>query len=368
MIVLGGGPAGCAAALSLYGRGIENVLIVERSDYSTPRVGESLPPETISLLNALGIGEEFEREGHEKCTGSVSSWGSDEPGYNDFLFNPGGPGWHLDRIAFDRFMARMAEQKGLELRRSNTFVEAGENPDGSHRLFFQDREGKSWSASTPFVVDATGNRSLFAKSKGSQTYLYDKIYFIYGFFELDPDSSFGKMTLLEATEHGWWYGARLPENRLVVAFGCGIEQIRNLKLNQWENWLNHLTETKHLSQNLSGAKFDPGSLITTMAPSFCLDRVYGEDWIAVGDAASGYDPISSQGVYKAIHSAIAGTEALCDYMENGDVNRLKSFQELVQDRFETFIKNRNYFYSMETRWPDSAFWKDRRGASLGENG
>lgn len=44
------------------------------------------------------------------------------------------------------------------------------------------------------------------------------------------------------------------------------------------------------------------------AESSRLDRAAGEDWLAVGDAASAWDPLSSQGVYRAL---VTGLEASC---------------------------------------------------------
>ena len=113
--ILGGGPAGCATALALRQQGISRILVVESGFYQNIRVGESIPPDTRVLLEKLGIWSDFLKEEHEPCLGSCSSWGHDRLGYNDFLFNPHGNGWHLDRRRFDALLARKAEETGVTL-------------------------------------------------------------------------------------------------------------------------------------------------------------------------------------------------------------------------------------------------------------
>ncbi len=54
VVILGGGPAGCATALALRRRGVSGILIVEAGDYNTIRVGESIPPDTRLLLGRFG--------------------------------------------------------------------------------------------------------------------------------------------------------------------------------------------------------------------------------------------------------------------------------------------------------------------------
>jgi len=103
VVVLGGGPAGCAAAIALRQHEVDRVLVVEAGHYEAERIGEGIPPDTRTLLQRLGVWNEFLKEGHDACLGSCSSWGTAELGFNDFLFNPLGNGWHLERKRFDFF-------------------------------------------------------------------------------------------------------------------------------------------------------------------------------------------------------------------------------------------------------------------------
>ena len=90
-----------------------------------------------------------------------------------------------------------------------------------------------------------------------------------------------------------------------------------------------------------------------------LERVVGAGWLAVGDAASVYDPISSQGIYKALSNGLAAAQVVAADFQ-GNTSMLEEYQQLMGARFQDYLQNRNYFYDLEKRWPDSPFWQKRR--------
>ena len=85
--VVGGGPAGCAAAISLARLG-RRVALLERTSYGAARVGETLPPAVQPLLRELGVWERFLADGHAPAPGLVVRWGGAEPYETDHIFNP----------------------------------------------------------------------------------------------------------------------------------------------------------------------------------------------------------------------------------------------------------------------------------------
>lgn len=357
--ILGGGPAGCAAAMTLRQFGVDDILLVESGDYDATRVGESIPPDTRRLLESLNLFDAFVAEGHDVCFGSCSSWGSDELGYNDFLFNPYGNGWHLDRKRFDAFLGRSAADRGIEMRRRTTFLRGARATDGFQLTLRSDAsETGEEIIHSDFVIDATGFHAAFAQGMGATKRFHDRLICIYGFFE-NTTSSFTQLTMLEAAEYGWWYGARLPGNRLTAAVATDPDILKIRDLNRHQGWVEALAGTRHLGPALEGCPLDRESIRAWPAHSFLLDHPVGDGWLAVGDAASVYDPISSQGIYKGLSTGIRGGEALAAYIE-GDTTALNGYGAAVARDFELYLTNRNYFYNLEKRWPDSMFWARRR--------
>lgn len=358
VVVLGGGPAGCATAIALSRRGISNILLVESSRYEISRIGETVPPDTRLLLDQLGILADFLAEKHEPGLGSCSSWGADELGYNDFLFNPLGNGWHLDRRRFDLFLAAKVKECGAEVRTGTKFVAGERTGSDGFSLRLAGDDGHTETVSAKFVVDATGQHASFACRMGARKLFLDRLTCVVGFFQLPAAASFSRLTMLEAVVYGWWYTARLSDGRLAVAVACDPEFMRLAGLNERDNWLAHLKETIHLSRELEGCAYLEESLSVCTAPSFLLDKAAGHRWLAVGDAASAYDPISAQGIYKALSSGLQAAEVVAAFLK-GQTDELGDYESSVASRFGVYLENRNYFYGVERRWPDAPFWKRR---------
>jgi flavin-dependent dehydrogenase len=354
--IVGGGPAGCAAALALAGAGVDGVQLIEAGDYSRQRVGESLPPDTRLLFTRLGLWDQFRQQQHDPCLGSCSAWGSDELGYNDFLSNPQGHGWHLDRRRFERWLADAAQARGVELRTCTRLSNVEANGSG-YRLELRGQHNEYLHAD--YVIDASGAHTRFARLVGARPIELDQLICVYGFFTSPAQATNSRLTLLEATEYGWWYRATLPDGQLCIALACDQLGLRQLQAGEWRRWLNLLADTRHTASNLQGYGFEPGSMLTSPATSYRLDRVVGQNWLAVGDAASSFDPLMARGIHKALEDGIAAAEAIVGWF-HGDASAAERHARQIEQRYREFREMRSYLYAQEQRWPQSSFWQARQ--------
>lgn len=365
VVILGGGPAGCATALSLLAQGVapESLLVVEASHFERERIGESLSPDTRRLLDALGVLPAFLAQGHEPCYGSASSWGGDELGYNDFMFHPYGNGWHLDRRRFDAWLAAEVEVRGVALRTGLRFLKILEQ--GASRVVLalgvpgEIRE----QVCARFVVDATGRRSLYARRMGARQRELDMLVSVAAFFTLSESSSFAKLTFLEAVEYGWWYTARLPNQRIATAVATAHALYKERRFDHPRVWLEALAQTRYVAGVLTECELVADSFSACTVPSFVLQPVYGGRWLAVGDAASAYDPISSRGIFNALSDGLTGGRAIAAHLA-GEPTALSEYQAHLEARFEEYARQRAYFYDQERRWSDAPFWSGRRSRTL----
>jgi 2-polyprenyl-6-methoxyphenol hydroxylase-like FAD-dependent oxidoreductase len=353
--IVGGGPAGAATALSLRAHAPAlSVVLIEASDYEAVRIGETLPPPARSLLAHLGVWDEFQAHGHRAVYGTSAAWGGARPLDNDFIYMPAHTGWHLDRAAFDAMLAGAAQRQGATVLRQT-------------RLRDSQRAGDAWqltlstgeSLSARFLVDATGGAAAVARRCGARFVEDDQLVGIAGFF----DASHGDpSTLVEAFEHGWWYTAGLPKGQRIVACMTDADLLQRMRLHDPPEWRRKLSAMPHVAQTVQEGQ-PLGALTIRSASSRRLEPVAGDDWLAVGDAASRFDPLSSQGIMKALRSGIFASYALGDLLTRQDSSGLDRYRRYVLEEFQSYAEVRTKYYREEQRWPASEFWSRRHAAA-----
>ncbi|HTU58143.1 MAG TPA: tryptophan 7-halogenase, partial [Polyangiales bacterium] len=150
---------------------------------------------------------------------------------------------------------------------------------------------------------------------------------------------------------GWWYLATLPGGERIATWMTDAQQVG--KLAQREAWQQHCA--CHLD-HLALASATWGRPRSFQAHSQRLQRPYGAGWIAVGDAAAAFDPLSSQGLAKALRS---GCEA-ADAIAHGDPAAMAQYEEKLQHEWERYLDARCHYYRLEQRFPDAEFWRERQ--------
>ena len=292
LTVVGGGPAGCAAAATARAAGME-VVLYAAGPSTRARPAESLPPGSTQLVDEIfGVGT-FRPDDHLPAYANRSVWGSDDLDVDDFVFNPLGHGWHLDRPAFDRALLDAVERDGVRVV----------------------RERVRSVRETGFVVDATGRSARIARSLDARRTQADRLVATFR-----PAPRTGSTTTVEASENGWSYTA--PG---ITAFLTDADLLPSI----------------------------PGTV--TNASTSWLDTVAGPGWVAAGDAAVAFDPLSSQGIVTAL---VMGREA-------GRVAAGLATPSEYTGQYESLLLEHlalaTAYYGIEERWPTSPFWARRRG-------
>lgn len=360
VVVLGGGPAGAAAALTLLHYSSLSVAVVERSGYDGPRIGETLSPGVQGLLSYLKVSADFAAGGHQPSLGTSAAWGSRTVQTRDFLFTPFGKGWHLDRRRFDSMLAEAVQKAGGTLWRNARLAGSRHTPGGPWRLAVE-RDGARMDVRARFVVDATGRAATLARRLGVKRRTTDRLVAMaetFHFRRAVPEDTF---TLVEACRTGWWYSARLPGGSMIAAFMTDADIAQREGLQSPQAWLAALAEAEHTSARLRAGR-PAGSWRTHAAHSACLEEMFGPGWVAAGDAAVSHDPLSSSGIPRALDSGIHAARGAYDVLVRGRTSTLQSYAAALQEGFTAYLATRAQYYRMETRWPDSAFWRRRRDA------
>jgi flavin-dependent dehydrogenase len=356
VVIAGAGPAGAATAISLADFAPElRVGIADAPATDGLRVGETVSPQVKPLLQHLGLWPAFEADRHRPSYRTMSAWGGPELVSNEFLFQTHQVGWRLDRARFDTMMRTEAAARA-------SFIAA--------KVDAVVREQSGWGIglsdgsrhTARFVVDATGRGSVVARAQGVRLDTRDRLAASVMLFEHAYDDGAG--LLIETFGGGWWYTAALPDDRRIVACMSDADLVRPLGIGNLQGWLKALGETRHVCPALGAAR-PFGSPVLRAAGSRAIMRDTALPLLCVGDAASCFDPVSGQGIFKALRGGIFASYAIADALRGGDQGPVERFRAFAADEFATYRDTLSHYYGLEQRWPDRPFWRRRTGVKTG---
>ena len=354
--ILGGGVAGATVAANLSRSGYSTV-IVEQSNYQEVRIGETLPPNIKPLLQRLGTWDRFVSGNCSPSFGIRAAWGQNQLTENDFIHNPYGNGWQVTRNEFDEMLIGFAESSGTHVMRQTILTNFVWDTNCVWKIDVR-QNSVHQQLQAKFVIDATGRKSSFAGKLGVRRTKLDHLIGVFGFFaRRDNASDQGNFTLIEAVEDGWWYSATVPNSFTIVTLLTDADISANSQSGSGDYWLEQLKRTTHTRKRVGPISGDP-DLHAVAANSSRLDEFSGKNWLAVGDAAMAFDPLSGQGIYKALQSAFEATEAIQRHLA-GSRTALREYSADAKREFEAYKNKRSAYYSKEKRWLDSLFWQRR---------
>lgn len=363
--VVGGGPAGAATALALARLG-RRVAVLSRPAHGPGWGGETLPPEVRGPLAALGLWGRFLDGGPVAWPGHLSAWGGPDLQGSDFIANPFGCGWHVDRRDFDAMLAGAFEDAGGLLLSPMRLLDVARVPRAGWALEGE-AGGRPIRLRAGTLVDATGRPASLARRLGARRVAHDRLVGLMTSWS-SPRSAAdeGHWTLVEAVEDGWWYTGRRAGGGLSASFLTDADLIP-----RGRGALSRFLEGRLRSAPRTRRRLgDPAGLVGVRARPAAgsrLDHAAGEGWLAVGDAAATLDPLSSQGVYRALVSGLEAAQAI-NQASRGDRLAIGAYGCRAESDARVDLGQRAAYYQAERRWPTLPFWRRRQGpAAAGDH-
>jgi len=339
--VAGGGPAGATVALCLARQGCR-VALLEATSYDLPRYGETLPPEVNPVLRELGLWEAFLSLSPLEAPGIVSIWGDPTPAEVDFVRGAHGPGWHVERNRFDRMLIAEAENAGVQVH----------SPRCVNTCFAEDGYWCVEGLRSRFVVDASGRNGIRLEGTADRE-IDDRLLAIALSVSYASNGSRDLRTYIETTSKGWWYTAPLPDGTVIAMFITDPVVYREEGI---------LINDQLKAAPLTARRLNSGSVVDQRVlhiTSSCRREVCGRTWVAVGDSASSFDPISGRGIFKALRDAKSAAAAVAASLI-GDMDPIQLYAGRMRHEYDEYVRQRRLHYSAERRWPEHAFWQARR--------
>lgn len=380
VIVVGGGPGGATAAgyLTRMGR---KTLLLEKEDGPRHRVGESLLPSMMPILDDFGLIDEVEACGFPHKTGGTFVWGkSREPWDVLFSNNPFLPypyAYHVDRAVFDEILVRDAVRNGVTLRRG--FAVRHPLKDETGRVVGvsgADRDGTRHEFHARFVIDATGVDAVLARKLTNRQYDERMKQVAFYTYYKDVDGPKGVReghVLIETNPWGWfWYIPMVGDlGDASVGLVSGQEFKEEYRQLGPEAFFDRAMEEAPYMKELLGpraTKVRDTAAVTDWA--FTSEQTAGPGFFLVGDAAAFLDPLLSTGATMAMLAGYSASVCINSCFDDPSVEAEAAsfYDQNYQRMWEQTRDFLHYFYAGNALADkDDIFWKARSNLNLGDN-
>lgn len=347
VIILGSGISGLVLS-TLLTRGKISHVILDRIQKQKPMaLAETLPPSAMGLLEELDLISVFTQTAVKKTYGYHALWGSSQLQTVDFFYsNPYKYGLKLNKQAtLDSLREKVAKSicsyhqlNTIEFSEKEVLVKISQQ-NGETII-----EGK-------WIIDATGrNRALLNVLK-IPVQEYDDLMAFSCHLPITKHHSLIHEVYTESFAHGWGIVSALSEDKQVMTLFTRKSNGMHQELTQYDYWKTILADTHYLKDFL--AEKAPDQIIGKKANSSASTSFSGSNWIAIGDAAFTFDPLSSHGITNAVYTAKKAFDLISTsaYNSSQHQNDLKAI-------FKAYLNSKNGMYQSETRWREEDFWKD----------
>ena len=319
--IIGGGPAGCTLAILLIRKG-NKVVLFNDSQPTELYVGESMIPALMPVLQELGIEEKVKEFSVFKPGATV--W-IDENTMAEASFS-GGMGtlptyaYNTNRKKFDELLLETAKNEGVDIIHSKAIV-FNEND----RVVLSDesiRESKMLNEQPDFIIDASGRKRVLSnllklpttKGRRMDTALFAHVE------EREFTENYGDIHMHLATK-GWCWRIPLP-GKTSVGVVVDKEEMSKYGKTLEEQFDNYLQQAPKLKSFFKDVK-RLGSIQKYSNYQLQSNRIVGENWALIGDAAGFLDPVFSSGLYFSMKYAAELANAFDDKQSLS----LEKFQE-----------------------------------------
>lgn len=337
IVILGAGPAGAAVALGLRRLGYGVTLISEWRRFAAL---EGVSQRVLEALRGAGL--------HQALAQALLpsqrqvNWNGQQHAQNvEFL---------LDRPTFDRGLREALHVAGVELIEGRVLsVQTAAN---GHRIEIDGRE----ALDANFLVEARGRQApaLGKGLRGPETVS------LLNRWQGTPGST---ASAVESLEDGWAWMARRADGQCYWQWTVDVASAGLPGKAQLLDYCLQRRQASALAQRFFGGEPELDLQLHARSSTAILSpQVCGDNWIRIGDAAMAVDPLSGNGIFQSLSSALQAPTVINTLLRKPERAALaqRFHQQRVEQLFLRFARIGRDFYADEQRWLDQPFWQARR--------
>ncbi len=300
ILIIGAGPAGCAAAISARQAGLKVMLIEARADVCRAP-GETLHPGVEPILKKLGVWRDVAAAGFHRHRGIwretdgvrfFAPYGSDSDG--EWL------GFQADRRNLHRILQRAAGEAGAIFKPAA--IPSSVIRQGGRRGRISGVSCKGSEIRARWVFDATGRRAWLARMLGLQADRPGPPLRVRFGWKNGSDPRLQGQPLFKQHVDGWQWLAPLGDSTTAWAI---LEHA--LERTTWE-------ASNPVAAGMAGEGGSRGVDMSWRLHEPCA----GPGYFLLGDAAALLDPASSNGVLRALMSGMLAADLAARMLRGGD--------------------------------------------------
>jgi geranylgeranyl reductase family protein len=350
VLVVGGGPAGSAAAYWLARDG-HDVTLVEKKEYPRDKTcGDGLTPRAILQLQDMGF--DFDVPEFHRITGLRSYAGDDLmiempwPEHSRF------PSWGgvIRRRDLDQQVARLAEKEGVRVREKTTAVPVIE--DGHLSSVALSNESGEETVTPDMTVIADGSMNRFGRELGTERRRdYPMGMAARGYYSSprseDPFLE-SQLDLRDANGNTMpGYGWVFPLGDGTVNVGVGLlSTFRHWKDVNTTKMMNDYVATAPEYWGLSEESKLSKPMGGKLTMSYSRGPLVGHNWLTIGDAAGAINPWNGEGISYAYETGRFAAEYVGQAISADDQGLLRRYPQRLTDEYGLYYKVARIFVKL----------------------
>lgn len=320
--VVGGGPAGMVLGLLLARAGVAVTVLEKHGDFLRDFRGDTVHPSTLTLLDELGLGDEFADVPHRLVDRVQVQTDDGVLPIGDFRRIPG-PHKHLALVPQWDFLDLLAdagrEEPTFTLRMRTEATGLLTDRDRVIGVRYRGPDGGGGELRADLTVACDGRRSALRDAAGLRARSFgvpmDVLWFRLPRRDGDPEGGLGRFGSgqgIVVIDRGDYFQTALliPKGSDAALRSEGIESFRR-RVTAMLPWLGDRAATV--------GSFDDIALLDVRLDR--LRRWFTPGMLCLGDAAHAMSPVGGVGINLAVQDAVAAARRLAGPLRHGAVGR-----------------------------------------------